>query len=73
LVDFVGKYENRDNDLNIIAQKIGCKQLGKLEINKSERINRHYSEYYDSETEAIIRKIYSRDIELFDYRFEKQI
>jgi hypothetical protein len=70
LVDFIGKFENRNDDLKIIAQKIGCKQLGKLKINKSDRINKHYSEYYDQETQAIVRKIYSKDIELFDYKFE---
>lgn len=70
LVNFIGKYENRNDDLKIIAQKIGCKQLDKLEINKSNRINKHYSEYYDRETQAIVRTIYSKDIELFDYKFE---
>jgi len=70
LVDFIGKYENRDDDIKIIAQKLGCEQLGTLAINKSIRNNRHYSEYYDKDTQEIVREIYRKDIELFEYKFE---
>ena len=33
--------------------------------------HRHYSAYYDSESEAFIRQRYQQDIEQFDYTFEQ--
>jgi hypothetical protein len=32
----------------------------------------HYSDYYDSESQEFIRQRYQRDIELFDYKFERK-
>ncbi|GMQ87167.1 MAG: hypothetical protein BMS9Abin08_0365 [Gammaproteobacteria bacterium] len=71
LVSFVGKYENRAEDLDKIAGKLGFRNIGKLWIQKSAEHQGHYSSPYDDETAEIIRNIFSRDILLFDYKFEK--
>ena len=70
LVNFVGKYENRNVDIKTIAHKFGYTNLGTLDINKSTHKNKHYTEYYDHETHSIVHEIYRKDIELFGYKFE---
>lgn len=70
IVDFIGKYENRRDDIAKIAAYIGCKSIGKLAIQKSAPSNKHYSDFYDEETRKIINTLYEKDISLFDYEFE---
>jgi chondroitin 4-sulfotransferase 11 len=69
MVDFVGRVENMENDFAYVASKLGCsRKLDK--VNTSNQ--RHYSSYYDEETREIVRRVYARDIELFDYGFEEK-
>jgi hypothetical protein len=70
IVNFIAKYENRDEDIKYIGEKIGFPELGKLTLQKASPNKMHYSEYYDGETKEIIRSIYSKDIDLFGYKFE---
>lgn len=66
LVDFVGKYENLEQDWANLCNKLGInKDLP--ERMTSER--KEYHKYYDSNTKKIISKIYARDIEIFNYKF----
>ena len=71
LVDYVGKYETRENDLKVISEKIGASMLGSLHVQKASPDNSHYSNYYDDETIDVIYNLYRRDIEAFNYRFEE--
>lgn len=68
MVDYVGKFENIEDDRNFI-----CKQLGikiKLEHrNKHSRNNNHYRDYYNDETKEFILKRYKKDLETFGYEF----
>ncbi|MBE7382500.1 MAG: sulfotransferase family 2 domain-containing protein [Leptolyngbya sp. SIO1E4] len=67
IADFIGKFENIDQDFHYIF-----KRLNKPEIHlpKSNR-TRHakYREYYTDEALNIFEKRYSKDIQLFDYEF----
>ncbi len=72
IVSFVAKYENRENDLKFIANKIGFPALGSLTVQKAAPESKHYSEYYNDETKGIVEEIYSKDIELFGYKFENK-
>jgi hypothetical protein len=67
IVDFIGRYENRRSDIARIAAKIGCDSLGNLAIQKASSSNKHYSDYYDRETREIIKTLYEKDIDLFNY------
>ncbi len=66
LVDFVGKFENLDQDFQSICQKVGI-SASLPHINKSKRTN--YQDYYDAETRDLTARLYAEDIERFGYTF----
>jgi hypothetical protein len=65
--DFVGKFEDLEEDFKFIANKIGLNNYNLTHLNKTKRKN--YKEYYDEETFNIVSKHYKSDIETFDYSF----
>lgn len=66
LVDFVGKFENLDEDFRSICQKV-CISARLPHINKSKRTD--YRDYYDAETREVTARLYAEDIERFGYTF----
>ena len=69
IIDFIARYENRLHDLKEIASRLNLNEFGELRIQSSKPREAHYSEFYDSETQEIVRQLYYRDIELFNYEF----
>jgi len=73
VTDFVGKYENIENDWNFLCERLSVTkeiQFKTLELshhNKSTHDN--YRTYYDDRDIEIVYNIYKKDIELFDYSF----
>jgi hypothetical protein len=73
IIDFIGKYEDIENDWSNLTQKIKADNsilsfqmpLGKTNVSNHE----HYKEYYTDELREIVGSIYKKDIELFDYKF----
>lgn len=68
LTDFVGRYDNLTSDVRHICGRLGLDASSLPHRNRSS--HKHYSEYYDAETKAIVAQCYSKDIEYFSFRFE---
>ena len=65
-VDFIGRFENLEQDFKKIAEKIGVDKT----LEKRMKLNRRKDEdYYNDETKEIIAEKYSDDIDYFGYKF----
>ncbi len=70
-LDFVGKYENLEEDFKIVTGTLGIDKevilpyanVGKKSASKS------YRDYYDDKSRQLIADWYGREIEYFDYEF----
>jgi len=69
LVDFIGKFENFQNDMNFIFAKLGIQKQVLPIINRSH--HKHYTEYYTEEAKQLIAERFKKDIEYFGYKFGK--
>jgi hypothetical protein len=67
LVDFVGRFEQIDDDFSDICARIGIfATLPKLNVSNTIP----YQQFNNHATRELIRKTYAPDIELFGYNFE---
>lgn len=68
-VDYVGKFENLQDDIATICRKAGMYAVKLPHRLKSNR-SRHYSQFYSEKTREFVRNNYNKDIEAFNYEFE---
>jgi len=67
MVDFLGRFENFEQDVNTLVEILGVKMSSIPHSNRTH--HRPYYEYYDNEARELVRMIYKRDITLFGYEF----
>ena len=67
-VDFVGRFENVQNDFDRICDAIKIDRQSLSHENRSREPD-SYRSYYDRETKAIVEKLFKVDIEYFGYEF----
>ena len=70
LMDFIGRYENLENDFNSVLKKIGIKKKIKLpRKRKAKDRDKDYRKYYTDRAAEIVEKHFRIDIEKFGYKF----
>lgn len=68
--DFIGRFENLQEDFNYVCDQIGAEKCTLPHIHKMKRT--HYSHYYGNELRELVAKKYHDDIEYFGYEFESE-
>ena len=70
LCDKVLKYENLNEDLAVVFNKLGIPFDGELKIfKKKSHRKKNYESFYNGDTKKMIDKYFSREIEMFSYNF----
>src|SRR4029077_6343439 len=69
LVDFIGYFENLQDDYAYIKQQIGV-ESELLLLNRSRPSEASFVDLYSDTTRRIIENVYRDDIELFGYTFD---
>lgn len=67
IVNFVGKFENLQNDLNEVCQHLNLEQIKLPHTNKTKR--KPYRDYYNNETKKFVAHRFQKTIEMFGYEF----
>jgi Sulfotransferase family len=68
LADFIGRFERLEQDWRFVAQKLGLPE--NLPHRRPNPRGRHYTDYYNAATRAIIAEKFKVDIEAFNYTFD---
>lgn len=69
-VDFVGRFENLEEDFKQILQKIDLQNMSLPHENATS--HSHYSEYYNERAKQIVAEKFKKDIKMFDYTFANE-
>jgi len=67
IVDFIGRFEDREHDLKLVRDKCSFPGLGYLKTQES--IEPNYRPFYSIEAQDMISTIFKKDIEAFQYDF----
>lgn len=67
-LDYVARFENLAEDMNTIAGRIGIPiDMGNKTKSNIRSKNKSFAAYYDDESIELVRRIYAKEIDCFDY------
>lgn len=69
IVDFVGRYEQLEEDFHQVCGRIGIRPP-RLPHKRQAKNRSTYQEYYTDETAQLVAEHFRRDIEMFGYAFQ---
>ena len=69
IVDFVGKYENLNEDYKKICQKLNIQYVEPPVYNVNIQKEKDYKKYYDKKAIDMVEKYFQKDLEYFNYKF----
>lgn len=69
IVDFIGRFERLQDDMDQVMRRIGIDRVALPRVNRSE--HKSYRDYYSQETAAMVAERYQRDLSVFGYRFDE--
>jgi len=67
LINFIGRFENLEQDFKTICKRIGLPEKRLHLANTT--AHEYYGELYDKESMEIVKEKFKKDIEIFDYEF----
>lgn len=70
LVDFIGRYENLNEDFSRVCKKIGV-QIELPHKRKAKDREKDFRSYYQDDTAALVAEHFKRDIEILEYSFDR--
>ena len=65
LIDFVGRFEQLQDDYAYVCEQVGRKPS--ILPHEKKTVRNHYRDYYDRETVAVIQMRFAKDILAFGY------
>ena len=66
--DFIGKFENLQEDFDKLCDLLRVERKTLPHINKGD--HKPYKEYYNRESEVIVRRRYEKDFKQFEYEYD---
>ena len=76
VMDFIGKFENLNKDWNKVSNKMSMNLPPLSDYHPDEpkdklkgSHHKHYKEYYSKSEIKVVKRIYSKDLEYFNYEF----
>ncbi len=65
-VSFLGRFESLSEDFDTISRDLGVEKISLQHLNKTVR-KLNFEEYYNFETESLVRDMYREDFKTFGY------
>jgi hypothetical protein len=69
-LDFIGKFENLQQDIQFIKDKLNIANDFNFHLMKSDN-SKNYTEYYDDKTKEEVYNLYKNDIVKYNYDFDR--
>ena len=71
-IDFIGRFENLENDFQTVCNHLGFGEL-KLPVTNKTKRKRRYQDYYDYDTIELVRDYFTIDLEQFSYTYDDSV